>query len=205
MLINFITTAACNIDNINYTLLKIRETEYIYSLSKVFSYRLPVYGAVSETNGADFIPYKYFPFKLISNIPSSKELGANTKSEKEYIALKTLINKMNCNDHEWIIKITGRYLIVDDTLINEVKKSSPDTQAFIYNISKNNIITYFFAMRFGLLKKLLEDDVSCLSGNNLEYYFSIRLEELLKTNNIIFLDTLGIFTNINNENNYRYI
>jgi len=205
MLINFITTAAYNIDNKNDILLKIRETEYIYSLSKVFSYRLPVYGVVSETNGTDFIPYKYFPFKLISNISNSKELGANTKSEKEYIALKTLINKMNCNDDEWVIKVTGRYLIVNDTLINEVKKSNSETQAFIYNISKNNIITYFYAMRFGLLKRLLEDDVSSLSGNNLEYHFSVKLHELLKINNIVFLDSLGIFTNINNENNYTYI
>ena len=73
MLINFITTAAYYINNINNTLLKIRETEYIYSLSKIFSYRLPVYGVVSETNGTEFIPYKYFPFKLISNIYSLYE------------------------------------------------------------------------------------------------------------------------------------
>jgi len=205
MSINFITTAAYFIPNFTNEILKIRETEYIYSLAKVFSYNLPVYGVVSETNNNEFHPYIRFPYKYICNISNSIELNAFTKSDKEYVALQSIINKMNCEDDDWVIKITGRYLIIDDTLINNVKKSRSIVKAFIYKICENNMVTYFYAIRFNLLKKLLEENVSCLNSGNIEAYFYIKLHHYLNENEIVYLDKLGIFTNINNENNYTCI
>jgi hypothetical protein len=205
MSINFITTAAYFIPKFTNEILKIRETEYIYSLAKIFSYNVPVYGVVSETHNCEFYPYTKFPYNLICNISNSNQLDAFTKSDKEYVALQSIINKMNCNNDEWIIKVTGRYLITDDILINRVKESNSTVKAFIYKICENNMVTYFYAMRFSLLKKLLEENVSCLNSGNIEAYFYIKLHQYLNENEIVYLDKLGIFTNINNENNYTYI
>jgi hypothetical protein len=67
MSIIFVTTLAQHLDD--DTKYNEREKQYMYSMARIFSYNLPVYGVVSEThNNSEFKP-------ICSYDPTTKELA----------------------------------------------------------------------------------------------------------------------------------
>jgi hypothetical protein len=204
MSIIFIATLAQHIDN--NTIYNEREKQYMYSLSRIFSYKLPVYGIVSETyNNSEFKPKTYFPYTQIIEIPSTKSIfGELTKSQKEFFSLKILLNNFNLDDNTWVIKISGRYLLINDNFINEVKSASSHINAIIKTCdSDTQMYTFLFALRFKYFKQFFVN-FNLPSNVNIEKAMLIYIQSIFKQNEINLIDNLGVFCNIADTNNYEY-
>jgi hypothetical protein len=206
----FLVTGADSITTCNPILKKERYIEYTFSLHKIFYYSYPVIGVLSEIdeeNSNDCPPFKLFPFQTLIKI-NKGELDAYNKSTRECISINRLLHNVSfINDNVFIIKVSGRYLIMDDSFITIVKK----------NISNDNIVavirksenfpaqyTFLYALRYRYMKAFYEnykheinDDIS------VEY----RIFEFLKQNQLlestIMVNRLGILTNTNNGNDFH--
>jgi len=196
-----VTTLAQHVDNDEK--YEEREKQYMYSMARIFSYKLPVYGVVSEThNNPDFKPKNFFPFKKLVEIPSLDT--SLTKSQKEFYSIKTLLNNINLDDNDWVIKVSGRYLIYNDVFIESVKNVSDNVKAVIRRCDNDTqMYTFLFALRFKYFKDFFINNN--LSNNiNLERVTLLYIENRLKDEEIKVVDDLGIICNIADCNVYTY-
>jgi hypothetical protein len=189
----FFVTIAENIQN--KSLHAVREHEYMYCLSRIFSYNIPVYGVISEST--NYFPATFFPFKKTVYIEST---GDSSKSQKEYISLKSLLSTTTFDDDTWIIKITGRYMLADDSFMNQVKCSNK--RAVLRKGDSSQMYTFLYAIRYGEYKKIFEKEL--LENVNIEYHILNELLKHISDDDIDFVDNLGIFSNINNEHTFMY-
>ena len=201
-----VTCVAQNKINETQENYKIRESQYMYSFARLFSYKLPIYCVVSETyNLPLYYPISQFPFKKIVNIESTIQLLGNVcQSMKEFISLKYLVQNMDINDNTWIIKTSGRYLLEDDTFVTLVKNTNNSTEAIIRSCDNDTqIYTFLFAMRFKHFKNLFQNFM--IENNvNLERFVYLYILEFIPKENIKYVDHLGIFCNIACENTYLH-
>jgi hypothetical protein len=108
------------------------------------------------------------------------------------------------DDDKWIIKMSGRYLFIDDIFVNTVNSldNSSECNAIIKLCDNNTqAYTFCFAMKWRYFKLLYSNHFSILGDKNVEQY----VLEFIKENIIsttFAIDTLGILTNINNDNVY---
>jgi len=186
-----------------------RYIEYMLSLHKIFSYGFPVYGILSEYNkDKDNTPFSKFPFKKLIYIEKGKFDGLN-KSPREFLSIQCLTNEMeslNIDDSTFVIKVSGRYLILNDSFINTIKSN-------IFNLNINSVVktcdnetqqyTFLYALRYSYFKKFYKQHMDILANNKniecatLEFLYNNGLfESTLK------LESLGILTNINGEGNF---
>jgi hypothetical protein len=201
MSIVFITTLAQHIENDEK--YKEREKQYIYSLSRIFSYKFPVYGVLSEShNEKDWLPRNIFPYtELLEIISTEKNMN---KSQKEFYSLKSLLYKMNLNEKTWMIKVSGRYMIIDDSFINIVKSSNDNIKAIIRTCDNGTqMYTFLFALRFKYFKDFFVN-FNLPNNINLEKVILLYIQSVIQENDIIFLNHLGIFCNIADTNNFEY-
>ena len=201
MSIVFFTTLAQHIENEEK--YKEREKQYIYSLSRIFSYKLPVYGILSEThNDNNWLPRNIFPYtELLEIVSTEKEMN---KSQKEFYSLKTLLYTINLNENTWIIKVSGRYMIIDDSFFNIVKSSNHNIKAIIRTCDNHTqMYTFLFALRFKFFKDFFLN-FNLPNNINLEKILLLYIQTVIQENDIIFLNHLGIFSNIADTNNFEY-
>jgi hypothetical protein len=201
MSIVFFTTLAQHIENEEK--YKEREKQYIYSLSRIFSYKLPVYGILSEThNDKNWLPRNIFPYtELLEIVCTEKE---KNKSQKEFYSLKTHIYNMNLNENTWIIKVSGRYMIIDDSFVNIVKSSKENIKAIIRTCDNDTqMYTFLFALRFKFFKDFFVN-FNLPNNINLEKILLLYIQSVIQENDILFLNHLGIFCNIADTNNFEY-
>ena len=117
------------------------------------------------------------------------------------------MNSLNIDDSTFIIKASGRYLILNDSFIELVRKSQ--TNSNINSIIRlcddgSQQYTFLYALRYKYFKAFYEQGLDAVpNGKNIEQ----ATLEFLYANNLfqstLTLDRLGILTNINGEGNYK--
>ena len=189
---------------------KERYIEYMLSLHKIFSYGFPVYGVVSEhEKGKDNTPFSQLPFKWLTLIERGN-LDAFNKSPREFISIKCLLDEMqhfNIDDSTFIIKASGRYLILDDSFVSLVKSNqlNPNVNSIIRLCDNDKQqYTFLYALRYKYFKAFYNQGLNTVpNGKNIEK----ATLEFLHANNLfettLKLDRLGILTNINGEGIFR--
>jgi hypothetical protein len=201
MNIAFITTLAQHVDNDEK--YNEREKQYIYSMARIFSYNLPVYGVVSEAhNNPEFKPKQLFPFEKLLEIESMDK--NMTKSQKEFYSIKMLLNYIDLDDNTWIVKISGRYMIYNNSFIETLKTTSDNIKALVKTCDDGTqMYSFLFALRFKYFKDFflnyhLPNDI------NLEKLILFYIEKELETPQISYVNSLGIFCNIADCNEFTY-
>jgi len=203
----FVITGADHINNITDVLKRERYVEYMLSLTKLFSYNYPTFGVLSEINQEhikDTPPFEKFPFKILKKIYSG-ELNGYNKSSREFISISSLLDQMNTidiNDNTFVVKASGRYLIINDSFINIVKKNCSNTEIVSIILSVCNDTqqaTFLYAIRYKYFKKFYSQDVSILNKEGIEkviFEFLIK-NDLMK--NTIKVNKLDVLVNIDNS------
>ena len=205
MSIHFIITAAVKTQNITHDLLIERNTEYKLCLHKLFYYNKPVHAIISECTKEESKETFFSKFQFSSElyIPSTKDLNAKTKSQQEFLSIQKYIeDNNNFKDDDWIIKLSGRYLLLSDYFIENVKNATNECDAIVKIVDNDaKVYTFCFALRWKYFKELYLYDVNYLGDLSIEHFlFSYIYDNKLKTT---YIDKLDILTNINNEGIYR--
>jgi hypothetical protein len=185
-----------------------RKQQYEKALTKVFSYCTQVHGVISETNSdtQDLLSASEYPFASLHIIPSTSKYNCINKSMKEYTSIQLAIQNLpntTISDTAWIIKLSGRYLIIDDSFFTTVK-NAPDSCNFIGKHCDNNsqIFTFYYAMRYKYFKQFLQKHNTILWSKNVELYILEFLKEKQIYDSSIFVTNLGIYANICDSVNY---
>lgn len=202
----FIVTGADHIPNTS--IRKERYVEYMLALHRVFSYGAPVLGVLSEYDPSEHSPpFSRFPFKVLKTIARGVLDGLG-KSQKEYASISRLLSDVtDISDDEFIIKASGRYMLVNDSFVNLVKEheTNPHVNAIIRLCDQDTQqYTFLYAMRYKYFKQLHSQPMFP-GGINIERVTLdfIKNNGLLDTT--IKVNSLGILTNINNENDYKIL
>ena len=180
-----------------------REKQYMYSMARLFSYNIPVYGVISEShNDNNFKPKHDFPFEKVIEIPSiDKQL---TKSQKEFYSIKTLLETTSLDEDTWVIKVSGRYLVYNDIFVNTIKDASDKTKAVIRLCDNDTqMYTFLFALRFKYFKKFFMN-YNLPNNINLERFILLYLQSNLNEDEIQVVNQLGIYCNIADCNVFTY-
>lgn len=180
-----------------------RKQQYENALAKVFSYSTPVHGVISETN-QETQDLLQLPFTSLKNIPTTNAYNCINKSMREYTSMQLALPLLS--DDTWVIKISGRYLITDDTFFNTVK-TAPDTCNFIgklwgFDINDIQVYTFFYAIRYKYLAEFLKDPNIVLWSKNVEKHLCEFLHKQNIYDTAIFVDHLGIYVNIADSAEY---
>lgn len=200
---HFVVTGADHVPNTSVR--RERYIEYMLALHRVFSYGLPVLGVLSEYAPSENTPaFSQFPFKLVKTIERGALDGLG-KSQKEFASISELLTSVtDVSDSEFIIKTSGRYMLVNDTFVNLVKEheTNPRVNAIV-RLCDNDTqqYTFLYAMRYKYFKQLHSQPIFA-AGINIERVTLdfIKNSGLLDTT--LQVDSLGILTNIANTNDY---
>ena len=180
-----------------------REKQYMYTMARIFSYKLPVYGVVSEThNNPEFKPKHFFPFEKLVEIESfDKNM---TKSQKEFNSIKLLMSNLDLDDNCWVIKVSGRYMIYNDVFIESVKNTSDNIKAVIRTCDNDTqMYTFLFALRFKYFKEYFVN-YDLPNNINLEKITLLYIQNILRDEEIHYVNDLGIICNIADCNVFTY-
>ncbi len=188
-----------------------RTSEYMFALHKILSYKFPITLVVSETSKVQKLTVQPIQsmFHTIFNIPSTAQLGAHSKSQQETFSLQSWMkNTPKLNDDIWIIKLSGRYLLLDDTFVQHVI-TAPKDIICVAKICPSNthVSTFCFAMRYGWYRKFLLEYVPKHLGPHVcvETAMVDFLRAELQLANTKFVERLGVLTNTANENKFQVI
>ena len=185
----------------------VRRSEYMMCLHKILNYNYPTILIKSETARVDksCVHEIHDRFTTVIDVPSTRDLNAGEKSKQEYISIKQFIDtNPPIDDDAWVVKLSGRYLLVDDTFINEIKNASPETQGFIKHFEDGNkMFTFCYALRYRWFKSFYRYPVEFMGYLNIERFILERILTDGIYNNIKKLDRLGILANVNNEDTYK--
>lgn len=205
MSINFIITGAVKTQNITHDLFTERNTEYRLCLHKLFHYNKPVHAIISECTKEESKETCFSKFLFSSElyIPSTKDLNAKGKSQQEFLSIQKYVqNSTNFKDDDWIVKLSGRYLLLSDYFMENVKNAPKECDAIVkVSNTEPQIYTFCFALRWVHFKEFYSQDVNYLGEQCVEnFIFSYIHDNKLKT---MALPKLDILTNINSEGIYR--
>lgn len=209
----FVLTGAHAVSN-DLMILRERSVEYRIGLSRVATFSKQMYGIVSEIdNSLPFVPpFSQFSFEKIQQIPKSYFPSDFTKSQREFTSIQALLPELEANkeidDKTFIVKVTGRYILIKDTFINSVQAeannpaSSIDILLRLAPMSENGIqmFTFLYAMRYKWFKQLFSKSPYELGKQNIEKFMIQFIAENALC--AMPLNSLDILTNINNEGKY---
>ena len=206
----FLVTGADHIHDSNSVIKRGRYMEYMIALHKIFYYSYPVIGVLSEVDKEhteDRPPFESFPFQKLISIYRG-ELDGYNKSVREGISILRLLQQVeSIHDNTFIIKISGRYVIMDDSFITPVKQYTDkhNVVAIVRSIANNTgQFTFLYALRYKYIKEFYERyHHNVYDDTSVEYRIIEFLKEKALLDHIIMVDKLGILTNINNENIFR--
>lgn len=206
----FLLTGAHIIKNANEVLLKERFTEYMVSLHKVFSYNKPVYGVLSEY--IESLPYtppfKQFNFNNLVLLSPDKLSMCTTKSQREFMSIKSMLSEMNnLADDTFIIKLSGRYIILKDTIFNisEEIKNNININAIVHltkEVAPLQQFTFLFALRWKWFKQFYSQPLEELGEKCVERFIIEFFEKNNLQQSILHVDELGVLANIDNQGKY---
>ena len=205
-----VVTGAHDIKPENTTLLRERYVEYMIALHKVFSYNKPVYGVLSEYNEkqVSIPPFDRFAFRKLLKLVDTDLQDCSTKSQKESYSINLLIKDIEMDDNTFVIKVSGRYVIIKDTFYNTV-------ESLKNNMNVNGVIcitegvfplqqyTFLYALRWKWFKKFYSESISKLEGQCVERFIVEFFEKENIIGSIVNVSRLDILTNINSENKFK--
>jgi hypothetical protein len=206
----FLVTGADHIHDCNPVLKRGRYIEYMIALHKIFYYSYPVIGVLSEVDKEhtdDRPPFETFPFQKLITIQHG-ELDGYNKSIREGVSIHRLLQEVqHIANNTFIIKVSGRYVIMDDSFITTVKQHTYNynVAAIVRSIVNNTgQFTFLYALRYQYVKEFYEryqydvhDEIS------VEYRIFEFLKEKSLLEHTIMVDKLGILTNINNNGTFQ--
>jgi hypothetical protein len=206
----FLVTGADHIHDSNPIVKKGRYIEYMIALHKIFYYSYPVIGVLSEVDNKhveDRPPFESFPFQTLITIHRG-ELDRYNKSMREGISILRLLKEVPSIHHDtFIIKVSGRYVIMDDSFLAIVKQHANNTNiAAVIRSAENNTaqFTFLYALRYQYMKEFYERyQYDANDTISVEYRIFEFLKEKHLLEHTIMVDKLGILTNINNEGIFR--
>lgn len=184
---------------------KERNIEYTLCLHRIFSFGLPAYAVVSEWDGSEPGPFLSLASRFSNLITLRKGvLDGLNKSQKEFASIKTLLDTMDL-DNEFIIKVSGRYLLLNNAFVETVKSAEKASNInAIVRLCDNDTqqYTFLYAMRFKYFKEFYQTTV-LPPGKNIERAILefIHARGLYETT--LKVSELGILTNINGEGGFK--
>jgi hypothetical protein len=203
-MIHLLITCAYRIRGLDPKLLEQRNTEYRLCLARMVGFKLPMMGIVSECSDSEY-PNTVFtrtPFTAVTKIPSTAALGANGKSQQEFLSIQSCLPSYSFHDEDWILKVSGRYLFVTDDMLQLVK-AAPSTCNVIYKrCDERQAYTFCFAMRWKWFKSFYSQPVERLGSKNVEQFIVEFVQQQGLQETTIHAATLGVYTNINNDGIY---
>jgi hypothetical protein len=211
----FLVTGAYSVQNMNEILERERFIEYMLCLNKIFSYTKPVYGVCSEMidiNSENIPPFSRFPFRKLLLLDKSITENKSGKSMKEFLSIQALLSEMkgdpNLSDDTFVIKVSGRYLILKDTVYQlcDAYKENPNIQGIVRFAEDPGLLqqyTFLFAIRWKHLRVIYEQSPSLLGGKNIERFIVEYFEARNLLQNLYVVSELGILANINNSNEFK--
>jgi hypothetical protein len=208
MSIYFISTLAeVNINNHYYDM---RKLEYSIALHKILHYGCPVILIQSETDTVNksCIESLLPRFNTVLSIPNTLSLtNYNTKSQKEFISIQQFIkSNPTINDNDWIIKTSGRYVLIDDSFYNKVKNAGNEIQGFAkFGCEGSTIYTFCFALRYKWFKQIFLKDNCELNYHCIEKFIVNCFYDYNIYNHIESIDKLGILINPDNQAEYSVL
>jgi hypothetical protein len=216
--IAFLVTGAHSIPGATPELYRERYLEYMIALQKIFSYQKPVYGVLSECDpeisAINAPPFDLFPFQTLSKLPRVALQHCQTKSQREFLSIQCLIQSLQgdltLDDDTFIIKVSGRYILLKDTMLHlvEQQKTNKDVQAIIcltkgvYPIQQ---YTFCFALRWKWFQKFYNRPIQSLGAKCVERFIVEFIEEENLQGFTMNVEELGILCNINNENKFQVL
>lgn len=116
------------------------------------------------------------------------------KGFNELLDIKEVINKYNINDDDIIIKLTGRYKLLNNDFINLVKNNNKDAYVKFFNVCTKEFMHYnsvlgLFAIKCKYLKKFNYNGLNNISP---EVEFAEFVRANIEKNNIIEIDNLNL-------------
>ena len=214
--IAFLITGAHIIPGASTMLYRERYLEYIIALHKVFSYKKPVYGVLSEydpiESAVNIPPFDLFPFETLCKLSPNELVHCKTKSQREFLSIQSLVhtlqNDTTLDDDTFILKLSGRYILLKDTMLHLVEqhKTNKDIQAIVcltqgvYPIQQ---YTFCFAMRWKWFQRFYKCPVEELGTKCVERFIIEFIEKENLQGATHTIDELGILCNINNENKFQ--
>ena len=206
----FIVTGAHSIKSAMESLLRERYIEYMIALHKIFTYNKDTYGVLSEYNEnvLHIPPFSTFPFKKNLKLEPDTLKHCTTKSQREFYSIQLLVKDMQIDDDVFVIKVSGRYVILKDTFFNIVESMKND-------LNVNGVVciteqtyplqqyTFLFALRWKWFKKFYSLPLEELGGKCVERFIIEFFEKENLIGSIMNVDKLDILTQICNENIFR--
>jgi hypothetical protein len=177
----------------------IRDYEYFLGLSYAFSKGFRIAGVVSESDDkrwqlADAWPWDIQLYRSATSFRS--------KSQKETACVRALVEEVATrmsppiSNDTWIIKLSGRYQVVRDSLLSAMLQHSDAHLIARADSSEAQIFTFFYAMKWQFLREFFSTiDVAVLKSNNIEKVILewARARQLV----IRFIPLLYVVANIN--------
>jgi hypothetical protein len=113
------------------------------------------------------------------------------KGVNELLDIKEVINKYNINDDDIIIKLTGRYKVLNSSFINLVKNNLDKYDAFVkfFNVCtlqylSDNCVLGLFAIKCKHLKIFEYNCIRCPECEFAEYVRKNITEKLMEIDNL---------------------
>jgi hypothetical protein len=183
---------------------KERNIEYTLCLHRIFSFGLPTYAVVSEWDGSG--PFLSLASRFSKLVTLRKGLlDGLTKSQKEFTSIKALLSTMELDENDFIIKVSGRYLLLNNSFVDTVKSAEKASNInAIVRLCDNDTqqYTFLYAMRFKYFKEFHQTTV-LPPGKNIER----AVLEFIKAKGLyestLKVSELGILTNINGEGDFK--
>jgi hypothetical protein len=203
--IHLLITAADHIKNTDKILRRERYIEYMLSLHRAFSYNLPSFAVISEfkTYTENSPPLLNFPFKHIEYIKIG-EFQFPEQGQHEMAAIQRLLIYLDnrINDNDFIIKLSGRYCIINNEFIEKVKenKDNLDVDGVLKSDGKG---MYFclFALRYKILKEFIFQSPSIIT-KSIEYVMFDWLKSRGIFERCINISSLGVLQNVSNNGTF---
>lgn len=132
---------------------EIRKQEYIACLKRISELGYQPFVVESCVQGPTFLDdYATDVFYSQTNNPRLRNKGVN-----EAVSMLASFSHFNFQDDDMIIKFTGRYHMTSDRLIQLIK-TNPEFDIFVIALNQyNQTFTACFAMRYRLLKEMLQN------------------------------------------------
>jgi len=168
----------------------IRKYEYIKSYNKLTEYidKKDIYIIECYKNEYHFLENVFYSNTNNDNL--------NNKGVKELMAIIKFLETHKIDDDELIVKMTGRYLLLDDTFL----KNITGYDCYIRKDKYNQVFFGLFAIKFKIFKQFLDYvDLNFLETHmvNVEKALSMYLDKF--NINYYEFNKLNLYSNINNE------
>ena len=185
----YIIITTCIIDKYEMTIPSDREKRYcdcIQQLLNLIQNDSSIKPIIVENNGVRKTYLDNFKCEVCYNNNNNTQ-NTSHKGVTELLDIKDVINRYNIQDDDIVIKLTGRYKMLDLIFVNLVKKCSNDYDAFIkfFNVCEkkfvfNDCVLGLFAIKCKYLKNF---NYKCIKSPECEFAEYLR-ENITKISEI---------------------